>query len=335
MKRTAAFILAFLAITLLALFLRAWRLDVRPMHHDEANQAVRTWNLVETGVYRYDPDEHHGPTLYYLAAPFIRIYSGKSFANADEIGFRLIPALFGVALIPMLLILRNAFSRTPLLVAALLTAVSPAMVFYSRYFIQEMLLVFFTFGVVACGWRYFLKPSFGWALGAGLFAGLMFATKETSVLAYVAMAVGVGAVALGEGRRAGASGSTGIKSVHVLLGLGAALLTAALLFSSFASHPSGILDGVRSFGVYLGRGFSGSFHLHPFGYYFGILLYTNEGRGPVWTEAFILVLALAGAALFWLRPAVGPDSRLARFLAVYGLVLALIYSAIFARRAHA
>ena len=42
---------------------------VRPMHHDEANQAVRFGRLLETGEYRYDRRDHHGPTLYYLTLP--------------------------------------------------------------------------------------------------------------------------------------------------------------------------------------------------------------------------------------------------------------------------
>jgi hypothetical protein len=40
------------------------------MHHDEANQAVRFGILLETGEYRYDRHDHHGPTLYYLTLPF-------------------------------------------------------------------------------------------------------------------------------------------------------------------------------------------------------------------------------------------------------------------------
>jgi len=116
-------------------------------------------------------------------------------------------------------------------------------------------------------------------------------------------------------------------------------------------HPRGILDSVLSFRSYLVRGFGESLHLHPFGYYFGLLGYSDPGRGPVWTEALILILALAGVVFSWMRPRPGAevklgadnrfprrelvsipnftfDRRLVRFLAVYGVVLALIYSTI-------
>ena len=46
---------AVVALALAAgLWLRLARLDARPMHHDEANQAVKFGALLETGEYRYD-----------------------------------------------------------------------------------------------------------------------------------------------------------------------------------------------------------------------------------------------------------------------------------------
>ena len=42
------------------LALRLVQLDVRPMHHDEANQAIKFGALLEHGQYVYDAHEHHG-----------------------------------------------------------------------------------------------------------------------------------------------------------------------------------------------------------------------------------------------------------------------------------
>ena len=63
MTRAVAGALIVIAVTA-ALALRAARLDVRPMHHDEANQAIKFGDLLERGEYRYDFRDHHGPTLY-------------------------------------------------------------------------------------------------------------------------------------------------------------------------------------------------------------------------------------------------------------------------------
>ena len=58
-----------LALACGALAVRLPRLDLRPMHCDEANQAMRAGLLLETGRYHYDPQEHHGPSLYFAALP--------------------------------------------------------------------------------------------------------------------------------------------------------------------------------------------------------------------------------------------------------------------------
>ena len=71
MTRAGAGALVAIALTA-GLALRLARLDVRPMHHDEANQAVKFGALLERGEYRYDAHDHHGPTLYYLSLPDVR-----------------------------------------------------------------------------------------------------------------------------------------------------------------------------------------------------------------------------------------------------------------------
>src|SRR5690606_37415432 len=70
--------------------------------------------------------------------------------------------------------------------AAAWTAVSTAMVYYSRYYIHEMLLVLVTFVTFAACWRYACHPRAAWALVAGAGVGLMYATKETFVFALAA-----------------------------------------------------------------------------------------------------------------------------------------------------
>jgi uncharacterized protein (TIGR03663 family) len=327
-RRASLLVLVLAVISLLALFLRIWQLDLRPMHHDEANQAVRTGILLETGTYRYDPEEHHGPTLYYVSLPLAWLTAGRDFSKTTEITFRLVPALFGVALVPMLFFLRRGLSVPALAIAALLTAVSPAMVYWSRFYIQEMLLVFFTLGAIVLGWLYFSRPSASRAILGGACLGLMFATKETSVLAYFAGAAGLAAVAATDWPAARRTISTLVRRHLGWLVLGA-LAPIIVLYSSFFTHRDGLMDIVRSFHIYLSRGFAQSLHLHPWYFYLKTLVYTHEGRGPHWTEAFILVLGLLGAVLAWLRPfpTVG-NTRLVRFLSVYTVVLTAAYSAI-------
>ncbi len=159
------------------------------MHGDEAVHADKLHTLWQTGEYHYDPNEYHGPTLYYLTLPVLKLAGCRSFSDFTETQLRLVPALLGIALIPLLWLIRDGLGNTGVIVAAILTAASTAMTFYSRYYIQEMLLVFFTFLMFAAGWRYWQSRKMSWAMLGGFAAGLMHATKETSVIAFGCAAV--------------------------------------------------------------------------------------------------------------------------------------------------
>jgi uncharacterized protein (TIGR03663 family) len=323
-RRNLTALALLLAITAGALAFRLWRLDERVMHGDEANQAVRTGILMETGRYEYDLKDNHGPTLYYLSLPFAWLTAGKSFAETNETTFRLVPAIFGAGLVLLLWLVRDGLGRWPMIVAALLTAISPAMTFYSRYYIQEMLLVFFSFGVIAAGWRYTQAPSTGWAMLAGAFAGLTYATKETWVLSFAAAAV---ALAVSPAARAGL---LAVNRRHLLAALGVAAAVAVTFYSAFFTHWRGVLDSALCYGNYLGwAGGEKSRHIHPWHFYAQILLWFREGRGPVWSEALVVALAAAGMAVAWRRRLNGDGaSALVWFLAVYTLALTVLYSVI-------
>jgi len=90
------------------------------------------------------------------------------------------PVLFGVGLILLILCWPMASARMLCAAAALLTAVSPAFVFYSRDYIHEMLLVFFTFLAIASRLALLAYAQPAWALLSGAAVGLMWATKRPS-----------------------------------------------------------------------------------------------------------------------------------------------------------
>lgn len=182
-----------LAVTAGALALRLPSLDRRPMHNDEGINAYKLNDLWAHGRYAYDPKEFHGPTLYYAALPFVWLSEARDFDHLGETTLRLVTVAFGAGLILLFALLADGLGWPATLCAAVLTALSPAMVFYSRYFIHEMLLVFFTALVLAAGWRHTQTRRLGWALLAGAGLGLMYATKETFVFSVAAL---LGALAL-------------------------------------------------------------------------------------------------------------------------------------------
>jgi uncharacterized protein (TIGR03663 family) len=320
MKHGPAYAALLAAVAAGALAFRLVGLGDRPMHHDEANQAVRAGLLLEEGAYRYDPQQHHGPTLYYLSLPIAYLQGGRDLAATTEATFRIVPVLFGAGGILLLALLRSDLGRAETLAAAVALAVSPAAVYYSRFYIQESLLVFFTFMALAAAWRWLRSGRLGWALLAGAGLGLMHATKETCVLAWAAMALG--ALAAVPRIRAGALPRP--RWTHAAAALAAGLAVSALFFSSFFTHARGPLDSVLAYGNYLSRAGGDGLHNQPCGFYLHRLCWWRYGRGPVWSEAFLLALGAVGAVFAFLRR----NALLPRVLAVYTVALLAIYSLI-------
>jgi len=332
-KSSLAFCILLIAVTVGTLALRLPQLDRRPMHADEANQVVKTGELHDAGKYEYDPRQHHGPTLYYLTLPSLWLSGADGFAESAEPDYRLVPVVFGAALILLLLLVADGIGRSAAICAGVLTAVSPAMVFYSRFYIQEMLLVFFTFGAIAAGWRYARSRSLGWALLAGAFIGLMHATKETCVIAYAAMLVALALLALWR-RRTNSQPDIQfpqlrLRDPKLLLAALVAVAVSVLFFSSFLTNASGPLDSVSAYATYAQRAGGDGLHEHPWYYYLKMLTFAEYGPGPWWSEGLIVALALVGAVAAFIGKGLGKASvPFVRFLAVYTLVATLTYSAI-------
>ena len=332
MKRPFVFLLiGIVAVAVGALAFRLPRLALRPMHGDEANQAVKAGILLETGAYRYNPDEHHGPSLYYLTLPSFRLHSARTFAETDEGMYRIVPLAFGVAIILLLLLIGDGLGPPAAVVAAVLTAISSAMVFYSRYYVQEMLLVFFTLAAIACGWRYVRTKSVAWAALAGVAVGLMHATKETWVLAAAAMAAGLVLAILWTRWRDGPAAGLRdfLRPGAILAGVVAAVVVAGALYSSFGANLRGPLDSVLAYSSYWNKAFDDKLHDHPWYYYIEILVACRPARGFFWSEGLIVGLALAGFVAALTRRGLSEGHKpLARFLAFYTLILTAAYSAI-------
>lgn len=325
------FIAAFLVIALGGIAFRLPELETRPMHGDEGNQAVRTGQLLETGRYHYDPQEHHGPSLYWITAACLKLRGISSLAASSEFDYRIVPALFGLGLVLLTALLADGLGRLATLAAALLTAVSPAMVYYSRYYIQEMLLAFFTLAMIATAWRCWQTGSQWWAIACGACVGLIHATKETWILAAAAMAAGL-ALSLAwsrwrDGRLPNLRPCVTGRSLP--LAAGTALLVAALLYSSFGANWGGLVDSVAAYGTYFRRGSEGGIHSHPWYHYLQLLTVNRAPGGFFWSEGLIVALALVGAAagLATSKPP-GPARSLPQFLAFYTLALTAIYSAL-------
>ena len=325
MHQPAKYILVFAAF-LVALAFRLPHLGERPFHGDEANQAMKAGILLETGAYAYDPHEHHGPTLYYGVLPVLWACGVENIQQAQEWMFRLLPALFGAATV-LLVLLLPGLGAVEAGLAALFIALSNAMVFYSRYYIQESLFVFFAFLALAALLQLMLRPSWGWAVLAGLALGLTHATKETSVVLFAGMGFALLTV-WGMGRMQGSPVLRIPRALMIAATTGVALAVAVVLFSSFFTHGRGVMDSVLTYATYLGRAEGkGSTALHdkPWYAYFELLAYTYREAGPRWSEGFALALSLCGIGVACLSKADSPRGATLRTLALYAAFVTLVF----------
>ncbi len=334
MIRKSAFVAVILLLSLGALLFRIPDIGNRPMHGDEAVHAFKFRELWEKGVYRYDPNEFHGPTLYYAALPSVWLQHRHSFAETREADYRLPIAVFGAVMILLIFMLSDGLGSKAVIWSALFLAISPAFVFYSRYYIQEILFVFFTMGMLGCGWRFARTRNAIWLISSGVCAGLMIASKETAVLTFAASAAALGLTSIWTSKVDGYMPKISLLWENRRLTVFAAvvcIITACLFLTGFLKNPAGALDYLRSYTPWLNRAHGTDVHRHPWYYYLKILLWTHAKGGPVWSEGLIVGLGVLGAVFSLLRKKkyqMESSAALGRFLAFTTILLTLIYSVI-------
>ncbi len=305
--------------------LRLPKLAQRPMHTDEAVHAIKFGALLEKGEYLYDRHEYHGPTLNYFTLIPAWLTGKKILADTSEKLFRVVPLFFGLLLIGIAVFLVRTMGWPAVLLSSLLAAISPSMVYYSRYYIQEMLLVCFSFGVMTSGWLYFQKKQIVYAIGLGILGGLCHATKETCILNFVAMALSLLVIYWFQLKNY-REFLNKLNLKHLLLIIFIALGTSALFYSSFFTHPVGILDSYRTYFEYFHRTGQPNVHDQPWYFYFQTFFF-KAGNGWFWSEGFILLLAVIGVwAIFRIKKNAGMDIQFFRLIAFYTLFLILFYT---------
>src|SRR5205823_2050083 len=116
---------------------------------------------------------------------------------------------------------------------------------------------------------------------------------------------------------------------HVAAAFGMWLVVATVLLSSFFTNRSGPWDSLRAYGPWLGRAEGASPHIHSWSFYLERLAFFHVAKGPIWSEALILVLAITGAfAGFRRQGLVQANASFVRFLALYTFLLTAAYSLI-------
>jgi uncharacterized protein (TIGR03663 family) len=300
------------------------------MHTDEAVNAYKTGILLETGFFRYDPDEFHGPVLYYTSLLTARITGQNSYASLTEQNLRMVPAIFGFGLILLLTLLVKDLGWRMVLITGFLFSVSPPMVFYSRYYIHETLLAFSGFGAIISAYRFLQDRKTAWLAAAGIFLGLMHATKETCLISYGAFILALVTVLAPGYQKPGRHKELrdSLHWWHLLVLLGSGATVSVLFFSSFFKNPEGIIGSVTAFKVYLNRAGVDDAHIHPWYYYLKIFLLPGIESGKVWSDLWLIIPAIFGLVRLMKNNRRDSKTDLLLFAGFYSLLLLIIYSAI-------
>src|SRR5262245_60179720 len=162
--------LPFIGLMLFGLILRFWDLGAKAYHHDESLHAFYSWRLYDGQGYVHDP-MMHGPLLFELNALAYLLFGPSDFTG------RLVPALLGVGVIGLPYLLRHELGRAGAIAAALLFAISPAFLYFSRFIRHDIYVDFFTLLLVIGVFRYLATGQRNWFYTACASAALLFATK--------------------------------------------------------------------------------------------------------------------------------------------------------------
>ncbi len=166
-------------IVLLALGLRMWDLGSQALHHDESLHALYGWYIFDGRGYRHDP-MMHGPFQFFGYASVFRLLWDS------DTTVRLLPALFGTALVALPLLLRNHLGRTGTLLTALLLALSPTMLYFSRFARNDIYMAVWALLLVAFMWGYLDTRKTRYLVLSSVVLAFSFANKET---VYILVAV--------------------------------------------------------------------------------------------------------------------------------------------------
>jgi uncharacterized protein (TIGR03663 family) len=234
-KRELAVWGVLIAVTLLVRFIG---LGNRPFHHDESQDAYFSYLFRQSGDYKYNP-LLHGPLRFYLTGLMYVLFGDSNFTA------RLAPALMGAAMVPMCWGLRPLLGRLAAFAAALLLAVGPSYLYFSRFAREDIYVASITLALLIAIWRFLDRPrTYGPAL-IGIFLALSFATKETTfITVFVMGSFFLFALALPPTRAQvwGPVKRAGWEGWGWALAAFAGVFT--ILFTTFLTNPHGLYDGV-------------------------------------------------------------------------------------------
>lgn len=159
-------LLIYIAVT------RLMALGLKPVQHDESMFAYYSHQILDGKIYEFMPILH-GPLLEWMSAAVFK------FIGDSDATMRLFPALCGIGIVLAVWGMRGALGRRAALLAILLIALSPTLLYFSR-FCRNDIPFLFTATVMLCGFARFGQSGGAIPLCGAIVAGAVAMTiKET------------------------------------------------------------------------------------------------------------------------------------------------------------
>jgi uncharacterized protein (TIGR03663 family) len=174
----------FWGIILLGAVLRFWGLGDKPLHHDESLHAYFSWQLMlNVASYHYDP-LLHGPFQFHFIALVYRICQllGVYDNGINTFTVRILAATLGTVIVGLPYFLHDYLGKVGALLASFLLAVSPGMVYFSRFAREDIYMACFTLLMVVAIARYVRTRQMRWIVIGALALSFSYATKEATFL---------------------------------------------------------------------------------------------------------------------------------------------------------
>ncbi len=173
--------LLWIALFLVAAVSRFAMLGTRVVSHDESQHTQLAWSLYQGAGYTPNPMTH-GPFQIILVAGSYFVFGASDFSA------RVPAAIFGVAAVILLYFFRRWLGRAGALAAAALMAISPYMLYYSRYVRNESFVVVWGLLMFYAVGRYLESRQPRWLYLLVAAMALHYATKETAYM-YAVLAI--------------------------------------------------------------------------------------------------------------------------------------------------
>lgn len=166
---------AYLTLFIGAVLTRFWNLGSRALHHDESLHAWFSYQYAIGKGYQHDP-LMHGPFLFHLNALIYVLF------GATDASSRYGPALFGVILVMLPILLRPLIGRWGALICSFLFLISPSILYYSRLLRHDIYLMTFTFLLLVAIARYVHSQQGRWIFVGMIALAMAHANHEASYI---------------------------------------------------------------------------------------------------------------------------------------------------------